>query len=215
MYTGLFHTHKLTITIFIILYLIKTILLITGKKEALEKFSKRFLPFEIVVSFLFLLSGIWLLFETSEIRTLFVVKIIIVVLAVPMAFIGFRKQNMVMGVLSFFLIVGAYGVAEINKSTMVKRMELPKGIVDDVSEADYDILAHGKALYDTQCIVCHGEDGTLQMSGAKDITVSKLSQDEVVQRITGGKMTMPAYGDHFSVDEINAIAEYTMTLRSE
>ena len=213
MYTGLFHTHKLTITIFIIIYLIKTILLLSGKKDTLTSFSKRFLPFEIVVSVLFLITGIWLLFETSEVRALFILKIAVVALAVPLAFVGFRKQNVAMAVSSFVLIIASYGIAEMNKRSMVKRVELPKDVVVDASATNYDALAHGKALFSSQCEVCHGAEGNLQMSGAKDLTASEMSRDEVVQRIREGKLTMISYEDHFSTEEIDALADYVMSFR--
>jgi len=215
MYTGLYHTHKLTISIFILIYLIKLILLLSGRKETMAKFSKKFLPFEIVVSSLFLITGIWLLFETSEIRTLFIVKLLVVAAAVPMAFIGFKKQNTAMAVLSFVMIIASYGIAEMNKKSMVKRLGLPNDIIVDTSNPDYSSLAHGKALYNTQCVVCHGVDGKQQMSGAKDLTVSTLQRSEVIQRILEGKLTMPPYGDHFTKAEVEAITDYVLTLRTE
>ena len=118
-----------------------------------------------------------------------------------------------MAVTSFVLIIASYGIAEMNKRTMVKRLELPKNVVVDTAESDYNTLAHGNALYTNQCEVCHGPEGNLQMSGAKDLTVSEMSRDEVVQRIKEGKLTMIAYEDHFSEQEIEAVADYVMSLR--
>jgi len=51
------------------------------------------------------------------------------------------------------------------------------------------------------------------MSGAKDLTVSVMTKEEVIQRIKLGKITMIAYEDHFSAEEIDALAEYVITLR--
>ena len=163
MYTGLFHTHKLAITLFILIYLIKTILLIAGRKETLQNFSGKIKIFEMAISALFLITGVWLLFVTSEIRTLFILKLVVVVVAVPLAFIGFRKESKVLGLLAFLLIISSYGLAEMNKRTMIKRLELPKTVIVEVSDTSYSLAEHGKALFVNQCVVCHGENGDLQM----------------------------------------------------
>jgi len=212
MYTGLYHTHKTVVILFILIYLIKTVLLVTGRKDTLRTFSSKIKVAEIVISSIFLITGVWLLFTTSEIRPLFIVKLAMVVIAVPIAMIGFRKEN-AMGVLAFVLIIGAYGVAEMNRKAMLRTMDLPKNVVVDASDPGYDIQVHGKALFQNQCSVCHGEDGNLQMSGAKDLTVSVMTKEEVIQRIKLGKITMIAYEDHFSAEEIDALAEYVITLR--
>lgn len=212
MYTGLYHSHKLLVILFILIYLIKTILLVTGRKDTLKTFSSKIKVAEIIISSLFLITGVWLLFTTSEIRPLFIVKLAMVVIAVPIAMVGFRKEN-VMGVLAFVLIIGAYGVAEMNRKAMLKTMDLPNNVVIDTSDPAYDVQLHGKALFQNQCSVCHGEDGNLQMSGAKDMTLSEITKEEVIHRIKVGKLTMISYEDHFTASEIEALAEYVMTLR--
>ena len=213
MYTGLFHTHKLAITLFILIYLIKTILLIAGRKDSLQNFSGKIKIFEMAISALFLITGVWLLFVTSEIRTLFILKLVLVVVAVPLAFIGFRKENKVLGPLAFLLIVSAYGLAEMNKRTMIKRLELPEAVIIEVSDPSYSLVEHGKALFVNQCVVCNGESGDLQMSGAKNLTTSEISKEEVIQRIKEGKLTMISYEDYFTSTEIEALATYVMSLR--
>ena len=40
MYTGILHTHVLSVILFLVLYLVKTFLLTTGKDEALEKVAR-------------------------------------------------------------------------------------------------------------------------------------------------------------------------------
>jgi cytochrome c6 len=41
------------------------------------------------------------------------------------------------------------------------------------------------------CAQCHGEDGKLGSSGAKDLSISKLSDQKIRQLITNGKGAMP------------------------
>mgnify|MGYP000250252529 FL=1 len=49
----------------------------------------------------------------------------------------------------------------------------------------------GASLYTMHCAQCHGEDGKLGSSGAKDLSISKLSDQKIRQLITNGKGAMP------------------------
>ena len=65
MYTGMLHTHTLVVILFLLIYLIKVGLLLFAKPETLDKFSKRIKIPEIIVSTLFLATGIYLAYNTS------------------------------------------------------------------------------------------------------------------------------------------------------
>jgi len=71
----------------------------------------------------------------------------------------------------------------------------------------------GKQLYKRNCITCHGIDGSLKLNGARDITQSKLTLGERVLLIRNGRNTMTAFEGILSPEEINAVAEYTFTLK--
>jgi mono/diheme cytochrome c family protein len=49
----------------------------------------------------------------------------------------------------------------------------------------------GASLFIMHCASCHGEDGKLGASGAKDLTMSKLSDEEIEKIIVNGKNAMP------------------------
>ncbi|MEM1137750.1 MAG: hypothetical protein AAGI07_18065, partial [Bacteroidota bacterium] len=78
MYTGLLHTHKLVVVLFLLIYLIKTVLLLIGKKDNLDTFSKKVKIPEMVISFLFLITGAVMLFQLPEIKILLIIKIVAV-----------------------------------------------------------------------------------------------------------------------------------------
>ncbi len=71
----------------------------------------------------------------------------------------------------------------------------------------------GKSVYEAQCTRCHGSNGKLGLSGAKDLTATKLSTAEmetvIAQGANGGMM--PAFGEVLSADEIKATADYIET----
>jgi len=211
-YISLYHTHKFAISLFLIIYLFKMILLFSGKAR-LEKSSSRIKVPEIIISTLFLLTGILLLFEAAEIRNLFIIKIATVVLAIPIAFKAYKSHNRPLALLSFIMLIGAYGLAEMNKYNVIHQTDLPGDVVVDASNPEYDMISHGRALYNTQCVVCHGKDGRLQMSGAKKLTISVMSKEEIITRINTGKMTMPSYEDHFTDHEKKAITDYVISVR--
>lgn len=71
----------------------------------------------------------------------------------------------------------------------------------------------GLAIFRQKCVTCHGADGTLGLNGAKDFTKSTLSVGERVSIITNGKNLMTPFGGILRPEEIQAVAEYTVTLK--
>lgn len=71
----------------------------------------------------------------------------------------------------------------------------------------------GESVYDAQCARCHGSNGKLGLSGAKDLTVTTLSPDEMVPVISDGSNggMMPAFKENLSTEEIKAVADYIET----
>ena len=70
-----------------------------------------------------------------------------------------------------------------------------------------------KKLYDVKCALCHGYDGAQQFAGAKDLTQSVLSKNEIVLRIAEGKGSMPPHKDVLSEEQMDALADFVLTLR--
>ena len=54
-----------------------------------------------------------------------------------------------------------------------------------------EVNLSGKELYLQQCAICHGEDGKLGASGAKDLSISKLDAKGSKKIILNGKNGMP------------------------
>lgn len=71
----------------------------------------------------------------------------------------------------------------------------------------------GKSIYEAQCSRCHGSNGKLGLAGAKDLSITTLTPDEMIPIITHGKNAgmMPAYGNTLSADEIKAVTNYIET----
>jgi cytochrome c5 len=208
MFTGMFHTHVFTAVLFLLIYLIKTILLLSNKYNVLESVTGRLKVPEMIISFLFLATGIYLWINSGAIDTWFYFKLIAVFAAIPLAVIGFKRKKKALAIVAVLLLIYAYGVSE-TKSYYFKKPDIQA----QFAGADQEFL--GKSIYESQCIGCHGTTGKAQLSGAKDMTVSDMGMDEVINIIKKGKNTMPAYGRMLTEQQTKAVAEYVVSLREE
>ena len=50
----------------------------------------------------------------------------------------------------------------------------------------------GENLFIMNCAACHGDDGKLGASGAKDLTKSRLKDHEIMKILKEGKNSMPS-----------------------
>lgn len=223
MYTGLLHTHTLVVSLFLLLYLIKTVLLYL-KPALLEPFGRKTRIAEIIVSTLFLLTGIGLALQTPSVQVgvWFWVKLLAVFASIPLAVIGFRRANKGMALLSLLLILYSWGISETRSPRMKKSdyfenlgphkaLEGVKAIRDSTiaGKALNDNVSQGKALYNFYCVACHGSDGALGVAGAKNLVHSTLDRDATKSFIRKGKNAMPGFGtDVLSDPELDAVVAF-------
>ncbi|HQQ93196.1 MAG TPA: SirB2 family protein [Bacteroidia bacterium] len=198
MVKGILHTHYLVVVLFLFIYVVKTILLLSDKNEMLSKFSARVRIPEMIISTLFLLTGLYLSFQIpfgEKYTYLFWIKIVMVAAAIPLAVIGFKRSNKILASLSLVLITATFGVAE----AYHKRKAIPK--VDNAG------LVDAKILFDNNCASCHGADGKYSLGGAKDLTQTQLDVAGINSLILQGKGMMPA-AVQLSPEQARAVSEY-------
>lgn len=223
MYTGILHTHKLVVVLFLIYYFVRTILLLINKHDALDKLTKRFAIPDRIISVLFLSTGIYLaVFSgSSSAGSWLWIKLIAVFASIPLAIVGFKKKNKALAILSWLFLAYAYGISETKSANMNKAVyfdALAGSSKVDTKAANmipgqdnYDIAAHGAALFAKNCQVCHGADGKLGKSGAKDLSASTKTRDESRNLIENGKNGMPGFARYLTEDEIMAVNAYVHT----
>jgi len=190
--------HKISVILFLLIYFIKTILLISNKEDLLAKLTKTLKVPEMIVSALFLLTGIYLLTQIPEIKPLMIVKVGLVFLSIPIAVIGFKKKNKILGALSLLMITASYGLAEIaakNKAKISEQAVNVEGKID------------GNQIYTDNCALCHGADGKLGMAGAADISATQLDTVAIANVILMGKGNMKKV-EGLSQDQARAVALY-------
>ena len=72
----------------------------------------------------------------------------------------------------------------------------------------------GASLFTMHCAQCHGENGKLGASGAKDLSMSKLSDAQIIKLIKNGKGAMPSMKALLETDEnINLVLSHVKGLR--
>jgi mono/diheme cytochrome c family protein len=82
----------------------------------------------------------------------------------------------------------------------------------------------GAALFDQQCAACHGPDGKGRTPagrkiGAKDLTQSRLPDEEIARQISegskdkAGRAKMPPFKEQLAPNEIQALVAFVKTFR--
>lgn len=200
--------HFISALLFLILYLVKLILLFTNKKALQSMTAVTKVP-EMIISTLFLVTGVWLLVILGGIKLFHIIKLVFVFLAIPLGVIGFKKQRYAAAILSVLFIVLAYGMAEMSKN----KPFLPAKVV--MNNDDGSPLAQGAKVYHANCVFCHGTDGKKMYRTAPDLSTSNLDALSMQGMITdGSKGKMPAYGKVLSAEEIAQVALYVQSLKT-
>lgn len=75
-------------------------------------------------------------------------------------------------------------------------------------------LEDAKSVYILNCASCHGPDGTLKASNAKDLSISTLDEAAIEKTIRKGndKGMMP-YEEMLSTAEIKGVVKFVQNLR--
>jgi mono/diheme cytochrome c family protein len=202
MYTGLLHSHKLFVTLFLLHYVVKTVLLFVNADKAALYTKKTKIP-DMIISFGFLATGLGLFFGMAEPgKPLFLFKLASVIASIPLAVIGFKKKNKILALAALALIFSAYGMGEMSKK------QLPQSAKNAVNPP-----ANVQELYAQNCQTCHGADGTAGLSGAKNLQTSVMGDEEVKNLISAGKNNMPPYQKSLSEKQIDELVNFVKTLR--
>ncbi len=115
----LLHLHLGFAVLFLLSYSIKSILFLSGNKEAFLSFKKKTLVIETIFSVGFLVCGFILIYMligfdsyTPEVHKWLDAKIGLALIAIPLGIVGFKKENKVLVGLSllFFIVALILGL---------------------------------------------------------------------------------------------------------
>jgi uncharacterized membrane protein SirB2 len=222
-------THIAVNIFYLVFFGTKTVMLFMNKTEALAKLRAKTKIVDIIAGTLILATGIYLLTLQDPIKTWLIVKIILVLTAIPLGIVGISKSNKLLAGLSLFILIYVYGVSETKSLTMKKeKIKVASIVVDSsaasgetpISESDTIIkenttaqLENTKAIYAQTCKQCHGEDGALARFGAPNLQVTPLSKVQITEVITKGRGAMVGYEGQLSEAEIASLADLVLTFK--
>lgn len=213
---GLLHTHVAVVTLFLVLLLFKTILLLAGKKELLAK-VRSFKMIDPILGVLMLITGGYLLsLYGMNAPTYLWVKLIIVLLVIPIGIVAFKKENKGLAILALLLTVYVYGVSETGGLNFQQgegtSSEIEEVVDVEINDSEINIVK-GEELYLAECKKCHGVDGKKMLFKSPDLSKTQLTLAERVAWIKAGKNVMPAYAGKLSEEEIQSVAAYLDELK--
>lgn len=231
--TAFVHTHVLVVILFLLLFLAKAVLLFLGKHDTLNRVRSSTKILDMVFGTLILVTGGYLAFQyNGPLPTWLLVKIVLVLAAIPISIVGIKRHNKLLAFVGVLLFLYVYGVAESKSMKMSPdqtdvvatqpitekntQPEAPKSAANPIlSQLEGTHLQNTKAIYTQLCATCHGQDGQKGMSGASNLQQSTLSVEDRKAVIANGRGLMPGYGSQLSEQEQEALAQYTTMLNNE
>jgi mono/diheme cytochrome c family protein len=200
--------HRIVVSLFLLHYVVKGYFLIADKKETLTNYTAKTKIAEMVLSFLFLATGIYLIAAGPALSSLMYLKLALVLASIPIAIVGFKKGNKILAFVAVIFLVFAYGLAEVNKK---RYAQMDKAPIDTTTVAS-DPIAVGKEVYTAKCVACHGEAGDASLGGAKNLKITQLTDDQQKEIILHGKGGMSAFSS-LSENQVNGLILYIKTLK--
>ena len=218
MYTGLKHTHTLIITVFLIVFIWKLILLMTNKNEKLDFVrSKKWI--DMALGTLILVTGIGMIASNLSkgvaVPSFIYVKLALTLAIIPLGIVAFKKKNKAIGMLPLILMLYMVGVSY-TKSLALTPADKVANAENTPTEEEKETMTTielGGKLYTANCVVCHGDNGSLGASGAKDLATSTLGDEEVLEMIKKGGTGMQAFEGVVPAEDMPALVEYVKSLR--
>ena len=86
---------------------------------------------------------------------------------------------------------------------------------EPANDETIDPIEAGKAIYISNCKLCHGDDGTLGSSGSANLKISVLQTQDLTNVITYGKGNMAGFKGLIEPDDIKNVVAYIETLRQK
>ena len=201
--------HIVTATLFLLFLLFKSTFVLLNKSDSLKKIKKFILIPDILIQTGFLASGLTLVFMGSSLvnsqPAWFHIKMTAVVVGVAVAIFAFKKNSKLLVVVSLLIFLMIYGYTEMIASKYKKSF-----VSENENTAD---ITSGKSIYSIHCESCHGSDGKKGLSGAKDLSVSKLTKEESSLVIYNGRNNMMAYKNQLSKEQIDSVNNYIQLLK--
>jgi cytochrome c553 len=200
--TGILHLHTTSIVLFLLFFMFKAALLFMNKADTLNKIREKTKFIDMILGVLILSTGVFLVFKQTTVQTWLLVKIVLVLAAIPIGVVGLRRSNRILTLTSLIIFIYIYGIAETKSLNFQKKTYVTENAVIDA-----------KVLYINECARCHGEDGKAGNFSSANLSMSQLSKEEKAAVIKNGKGLMPSFAKQFSDQQIEELVNYIEKLK--
>jgi mono/diheme cytochrome c family protein len=204
--TAMKHSHTLVVSLYLLQLLLRLIMMAAATPEKSAKFTRAMRIPHIVLSVLFLGTGIFLMARQETIQPYVWMKLGLIAASIPVGIIGGKRNSVPLTGFAFLLLAGAMALAFIKPMRTTTTKE-----VQETGENTATIKA-GQQLYIQRCELCHGGDGTKAFQGAKDLKASTMEDAAIMDIIRKGKNMMPPNQD-FTDQQVEELKEYVKYLR--
>ena len=99
-----------------------------------------------------------------------------------------------------------------NNGATPEQLAKAKEMIEANGDVDYSKI-NAKKIFKNYCAICHGFKGDMNINGAKDLTVSKITLEDRVAQVYFGKGLMTPFKGVLKDHEIIAVGQYVETLR--
>ncbi len=76
-------------------------------------------------------------------------------------------------------------------------------------------LEHGKEIFTTACVVCHGESGQGGGGHGGPALTHALTRDSIITVVTHGRNQMPAFGSALDPEDLNDLVAYVLKISAQ
>lgn len=213
---GILHTHTLVVVLYVALFAIKTILILTGQRNLLTTFNGKTRIVHIFLATALLGTGGYLIGKAPDGMAAYnIAKIVFLVLAMGVAFVAVKRFKAAFAILALSGFAYIFVLAK-SRDLFLRseetRLKAALQSFEAVSPRPDVALARGKTIYEAACNRCHGADGRAGYRKAFDLQTSALADAAVVATVSGGRNTMPAY-PYLSRPELDDLLAYVKSLR--
>jgi len=91
--TAVIKAHEGIVYLFLLLFIVKSFLFLTGKTVPFQAIRAKTKVLDMILGALVLASGLYLLAVRANIETWVIIKLVVVLGAIPLAIVGFKKEN--------------------------------------------------------------------------------------------------------------------------
>ncbi len=91
--TAVIKAHEGIVYLFLLLFIVKSFLFLTGKTVPFQVIRAKTKVLDMILGTLVLASGLYLLAVRANVETWVIIKLVVVLGAIPLAIVGFKKEN--------------------------------------------------------------------------------------------------------------------------